>query len=70
MGSERSEGMSGADFVLGKQRKGRAEDRRKSKEEPEARQTARARQVCKPLAGQFRGGHMGEQLKPNKAEVH
>lgn len=53
MGSERSEGMSGADFVLGKQRKGRAEDRRKSKEEPEARQTARARQVCKPLAGQF-----------------
>lgn len=60
MGSEGSEGASGTDSVLGKQRKGRSEDRRKSKEEPEARQTARTRQVCKPWAGQFGGGHMDE----------
>lgn len=43
--------MSRTDFGLEKQRKGGAEVRRKGKEEPEARQSGKTRQVCKPWAG-------------------
>lgn len=63
MGSERSEGVSGTDFVLGKQ------GREGQRIEGRARRTARTRQVYKPRAGQFGGGHMGERLKPNEAGV-